>query len=284
MDIDLKQACVDDCAYAACLLTIAKLEAVAAGQIASLQGDLLAFASALKTPSRLEDCANAVRNAEAMNELATLDLGEGESSSLLWGHVKSAKVTLGCALDDLEPYVLDPEVMMCTEPANIPQVTGEQPNDGPVVAGEVIMTGSAQASGSLYAASFAFTEQQCSRSTCGFALTALDGRLTDMSAQGYTLRDTVLHLAAPAMGRIEGEAVYFPARAIHLEVDAVVEHEGELLNEGRPYRFDYWTTHTATATRSLDGDFSIDMARFDLTDELSAVLRTEPSPWSPTSP
>lgn len=107
-------ACVVDCAYAACKLAVVKLRQ-AAEETANepTKSDVLGFAELLSTPLMQDVCAG--KTVKAAPNVMTWSLGEGVSSDQ-FGHVENLTLNLQC---DVE--VATEQSNVCRASANTPE-------------------------------------------------------------------------------------------------------------------------------------------------------------------
>ncbi|WP_106393086.1 hypothetical protein [Enhygromyxa salina] len=281
--------CVLDCGYAACKTAIAAIRATAdalepikgvpKNVVDTSKADLYAYADFLDAPASLQHCAQKV--ALVPGEVVSIGLGSGVTSPAAFGHIKDATIFLGCNLDPDEPFVIDSEFGVCTEPTNIPDAMQEQQSGGSVNGGAVSVFGpGVDTSATIEHATFEIHEVLNRDLSIDFTLTSFDATVTDTRAGSFDLRDVQVSLAGPASGTLEGDAVIFAPGTLRFTVSSIVSVDGEPLFAGLPTRAEYSNSAPATATRSLDGSFAFLNAPFEV-GEYIAVLNTEPSALVP---
>ncbi|NJK30998.1 MAG: hypothetical protein HC927_00540 [Deltaproteobacteria bacterium] len=285
---DIEDTCMSDCGYAAVKVAIEAMRLTAANLEApeglpeepfeTAAADLVALADYLETPVVMQYAANKVSSANS--EVVSIGLGSGTSSSALLGHIKDAKLYLGCMLDPDEPYVIEPDAGECTEATNIPTKEAEQDAQGSIGEGSITVYGPGQSIvAELGTASFEFRETLNRDLSIDFLLTSFDAAVADTTVGSFALRDVQLELAAPASGRLDGETVTFAAGTLRMAVTAKVDVDGEPLFDGAATTAEYTNSGPATALRRLDGSFAFVDAPFEV-GGYSAVLVTEPAQFT----
>jgi hypothetical protein len=259
------EQCIDDCAYAACKLAIAKMREAALslpekGPKGVVRDDLFYLADLLDSPTHLETCANHV--IKAQGELATIALGAGSSDQAEFGHVQDATLNLRCALDPLEPFAISDEP--CEVPPNSPIPEHESPNGGVIAFGTVIIHGpNGQSHSALRDIAFAFMQTHNHDGSIDFLLTDFTALATATRYGNITYTHPSLRLLAPASARLRDETITFPAGSLRVEATAtlVADQQGALFG-GDPISTVYVNTEPATATRTAD-TFAISEATFE---------------------
>lgn len=283
LDQDIAEVCVSDCGYAAVKVAIEAIRSSAdnlqppedwlQGAVDTSRADLYAYADFLETPFVMRYCAQKV--SASPGEVVSVKLGEGPSGSAQLGHIKSATLFLSCAPDLDEPFVVDEEVLECSEPTNIPMMVEEQDSQGSAPSGSVQVTGpGVNVAASITGASFKFRETLNRDMSIDFTLVSFDAALADASAGSFEFSNARLMLAAPASGRLEGELVTFAPGTLRFAVTASVSVDGERLFGGSPSTSVYTNSGSATAVRTIDGSFGFLEAPFSA-GEYAAVLNTE---------
>jgi hypothetical protein len=201
-------------------------------------------------------------------------LGAGDSPDKLIGHVNNATLTLQCALDPIEPFVLN-EGEVCDAPPNIPLAAGESTGIGVAITGAVTVLGpEGEAFTELSNITFEFREVTRRDQTIDFFLTSFDADADDTRLGSLAILAPHIHLAAPVGAPLIGDTVSFPAGTLRMEVSGVAMSEGEVLFDGLRSSSVYVNTDVATVVWTIDGGFAFVDAPFEV-DRHIFVLSTE---------
>jgi hypothetical protein len=282
---EIEDACMEDCAYAACKTAIAAIRAAAdaltppngvpQGVIDTSKADLYAYADVLEAPSNLKECANRVRLSPG--QVASVALNSGVSSPLALGHIRNATLFLGCGLDVNAPYIPDPDAPECTEATNITAALAESESRGPITGGALVFTGPGVDTFAPIVNAFVSTREVLNDDmSIDFTLTDFDATVRDVTVGSFDFRNAQIHLVAPATGTLDAETATFAPGTLRFEISAALIVNGIPLFDGQPMTAEYANSSTATAIRSLEGSFHFVDVTFTM-GEYGAVLHTEPT-------
>jgi hypothetical protein len=213
----------------------------------------------LELPEFLSDCAEQVTMANG--ELTEVLLGAG-MSDLLIGHVNNATLTLQCALDAEEPYVL--EGGSCESTPNIPLIDGDSNVGGTAVAGAITMFApGGNQSVNLSNITFEFRERYKRGGAADFVLTSFEAGTADANHGSLSFRNPHIQLAEPITAPLVDGMVTFPPGSLRMEVSGVIVSDGEVLFGGARSSGVYVNTGAAIGMRTPDGGFAFVDAPFE---------------------